>query len=223
MKVIGYTRVSTAEQAKDGWTLAQQHADIVAECNRRGWELLEVIEDAGYSGTKDDRPGLLRVLSMLRRRQADAVVVAWLDRLARSTQQLCDYIVLSKKQRWSMVALDVALDTTTANGRFMVRVLAAVAEWESEMNGERVRQGMAEAAAAHRAEGKEVPWGFKPKVDDETTARILTLRAQVQPNGKPLSYGKIAAALTADGVPTPGGGAQWYPSTVEGICKRVAA
>ena len=214
MRVVGYTRVSTAEQAKDGWTLAQQRADIVAECERRGWELVDVVEDAGYSGTKDDRPGLLRVLAMLRRRQAGAVVVARLDRLARSTQQLCDYIVQSKKQRWSMVALDVALDTTTANGRFMVRVLAAVAEWESEMNGERVRQGMAEAAASHRAEGRAVPWGFKPQVDDATTVRILAARQAGQ------SYGRIAAALDAEQVPTPGGGARWYPSTVAGIVKR---
>jgi DNA invertase Pin-like site-specific DNA recombinase len=217
MRVVGYTRVSTQEQAKDGWTLAQQRADIIAECERRGWELAEVIEDAGFTGTNDHRPGLQQALTMLRKRQAQAIVVARLDRLARSTQQLCDYIVLSKKQGWSMVALDVALDTTTANGRFMVRVLAAVAEWESEMNSERVRQGMAEAAATHRAEGREIPWGFKPLAAPDVARRIVAARQQGQ------SLAKIAAGLDADGIPTPGGGTRWYPSTVAGICKREAA
>lgn len=208
MKVIGYTRVSTAEQAKDGWTLAQQCKAIEAECERRGWELVEVIEDAGYTGTNDDRPGLQRALDMLKRRQARAIVVARLDRLARSTQHLCDYISRCKKEKWSMVALDVDLDTTTANGRFMVRVLAAVAEWESEVNGERVREGMAEA----RASGKV--FGFQSQVDATTVERIKRARQQGQ------SFRAIATRLDAQRVPTPGGGARWYPSTVERICKR---
>ncbi|MBZ5739769.1 recombinase family protein [Nocardioides mangrovi] len=211
MKVIGYTRVSTAEQAKDGWTLAQQRKDIEAECARRGWDLVEVIEDAGYSGTNDERPGLQRALTMLKKRQARAVVVARLDRLARSTQHLCEYIALCKKQKWSMVALDVDLDTTTANGRFMVRVLAAVAEWESEVNGERVRDGMAEA----RASGKV--FGFQAQVDPKTVQQIVKQREQGE------SFNAIARKLDAQGTPTPGGGARWQSSTVRRICNREAS
>ncbi|MBF4768339.1 recombinase family protein [Nocardioides agariphilus] len=210
MKVIGYTRVSTAEQAKDGWTLTQQRNAIEAECERRGWTLIEVIEDAGYSGTNDCRPGLRRALDMLKRRQARAIAVARLDRLARSTQHLCEYIAACKKQKWSMVALDVDLDTTTANGRFMVRVLAAVAEWESEVNGERVREGMAEA----RASGKV--FGFQAQVEPATVTRITRARRRGD------SFAVIAKRLDAARVPTPGGGARWYPSTIERICKREA-
>lgn len=217
MKVIGYTRVSTTEQARDGWTLAQQRADIEAECERRGWELVEVIEDAGFSGTNQERPGLQRALRLLRTRRAQAVVVARLDRLARSTQHLCEYIVLCKKQRWSMVALDVALDTTTANGRFMVRVLAAVAEWESEMNSERVRQGMAEAASTYRANGEDVPWGFKRQVPDGVVERICAERAEGR------SFRQIALALTDDSIPTPTGGDVWQHSTVRRIAQQEAS
>jgi DNA invertase Pin-like site-specific DNA recombinase len=202
MNVIGYIRVSTAEQAKDGWTLAQQRQAITDECERRGWTLVEVIEDAGYTGTNDARPGLQRALGMLKRRQARAVVVARLDRLARSTQHLCEYIALCKRQKWSMVALDVQLDTTSANGRFMVRVLAAVAEWESEVNSERVREGMAEA----RASGKR--FGFTRSTPPEVVARIMADRAAGE------SFNAIAAALDADHIPTPGGGSRWYGSTV---------
>ena len=89
MRVVGYTRVSTAEQAKDGWTLASQRKAIEAEAERRGWELVAVIEDAGYTGTNENRPGLRQVLAMLKKRQARAVIVARLDRLrnARAEQR----------------------------------------------------------------------------------------------------------------------------------------
>ena len=209
MKVIGYTRVSTTEQAMYGWTLSQQRKDIEAECERRGWELIEVIEDAGYTGTNDDRPGLQKALAMLAKRNGpQAIVVVRLDRLARSTQHLCEYISLCKRQKWSMVALDVDLDMTTATGRLMARLLAAIGEWESEVNGDRVREGMAEA----RANGKV--FGFQPQVDQITVARILSARRRGDP------YGVIAKRLDKQRVPTPGGGARWYASTVERIYKR---
>ncbi len=216
MKVVGYTRVSTAEQARDGWTLAQQRKDIEAECARRGWELVAVIEDAGYTGRNEERPGLQRVLAMLASRGGPrAVVMARLDRLARSTKAVCGYLELSLRQRWSLVALDVQLDTTTATGRLMIRLLSAIAEWESEVNGERVREGMAEARASLQAEGKVVPFGFQPKeLHPKTLRRILDGRAAG------LSYAAIALELMELRIPAPSGGEQWYASTVRGIAKR---
>lgn len=218
MKVVGYTRVSTAEQASEGWTLAQQRADIVAECERRGWDLVEVVEDAGYTGRNEDRPGLQRVLRMLALRGGpEAVVVSRLDRLARSTKAVCGYLEAGQRQRWSMVALDVALDTTTATGRLMARLLAAIAEWESEVNGERVREGMAEARASITASGREVPWGFKAQVSRRAKDLIWDRR------DLGWSYARIAAELERLDEPAPGGGDTWYPSTVRGVYMRLAA
>lgn len=212
MEVIGYTRVSTAEQAAEGWTLAQQRKDIEAECHRRGWTLVEVIEDAGYTGRNDERPGLHRALTLLGRRRnpPKAIVVTRLDRLARSLVNLATYIDLSAKQGWGLVALDQELNTTTANGRLVARIIASVAQWESEVNGERVREGMAEA----RANGKR--FGYEVQVDPQTTARIVRARNRGR------SYAAIARTLDKS-TPPPGGGARWYPSTVERIYKRAAA
>lgn len=219
MKVVGYTRVSTQEQAKDGWTLAQQRKDIEAECARRGWELVAVIEDAGYTGRNDNRPGLQHVLGMLASRGGPkAVVVARLDRLARSLVHLAHWIELSSKQGWSMVALDHELNTSTANGRLVARIIASVAQWESEINGERVRDGMAEARASLRASGQPVPFGFQPaQLHPKTVRRILAGRAA----GK--SYATLANELMASGIPAPAGGPTWHPSTVAGVYKREAA
>jgi DNA invertase Pin-like site-specific DNA recombinase len=84
MRVIGYVRVSTEEQALSGAGLEAQRRAITAECKRRGWELLETIEDAGYSAKDLKRPGVQEALRALEAGDAKALVVAKLDRLSRS-------------------------------------------------------------------------------------------------------------------------------------------
>lgn len=158
-------------------TLDTQRKAIQTECERRGWELVEVIEDDGYTGRNDNRPGLQRALGMLAKRNGPtAVVVARLDRLCRSMRNLAEFIDLSTAQRWSMVALDYQLDTTTANGRLVAHIIGAVAYWESDMNGERVSAGMRAAHAKARSEGKAL--GFQPATPPEVTKRIVRARKQ---------------------------------------------
>ncbi|MGA2932232.1 MAG: recombinase family protein, partial [Acidimicrobiales bacterium] len=83
--VVGYVRVSTDEQATSGLGLDAQRAAIDDECSRRGWELVEVYEDAGASGkTIVGRPALQEALEAVRSHRAGALVVAKLDRLSRS-------------------------------------------------------------------------------------------------------------------------------------------
>ena len=84
MNVIGYTRVSTDEQADKGLSLAAQRAHVEAYCKLYGLELVETIEDAGQSGKTLKRDGLQRALTMLRKGEADGIVIAKLDRLTRS-------------------------------------------------------------------------------------------------------------------------------------------
>ncbi|WGY04005.1 recombinase family protein [Nocardioides sp. QY071] len=213
MKVVGYIRVSTSEQARDGFSLDAQRAAIEAECARRGWELVDVLADEGYSGKRDDRPALQQALSILRRKKARAIVVVRMDRLARSTQHLCEFILLSRRQKWGIVAMDFDFDTTTANGRLIARILASVAEWESEVNGERVREGMAEARAQREASGQPVTWGFKRQTPDLVVGRIVRARERGD------SFNTIARRLQESQTPTPGNGARWYPSTVARIYK----
>jgi DNA invertase Pin-like site-specific DNA recombinase len=79
-RVVGYTRVSTDEQATSGLGLKAQRALIGAECERRGWELVQVFEDAGASGKAvSGRPALAKALEAVRGGDASALVVAKLD------------------------------------------------------------------------------------------------------------------------------------------------
>ena len=216
MKVVGYTRVSTREQSADGLTLDTQRKAIQAEAERRGWELVEVIEDDGYTGRNDNRPGLQRALAMLAKRNGPtAIVVARLDRLCRSMRNLAEYIDLSTQQRWSMVALDYDLDTTTANGRLVAHIIGAVAYWESDMNGERVSAGMRAAHANARTTGKVL--GFQSTTPPEVVQRIIRARNKGQP------FNVIAKRLDRTKTPTPNGGKRWYPSTVARIYDRASS
>lgn len=98
MQVVGYVRVSPDEQRVSGAGLAAQRAAIAAESTRRGWDLIEVIEDAGLSGKDLKRPGIQAALDALARGQATALVVAKLDRLSRSMLDFAAIMTQAQKR-----------------------------------------------------------------------------------------------------------------------------
>jgi DNA invertase Pin-like site-specific DNA recombinase len=204
VKAIGYVRVSTREQAEIGHSLAHQRNALLAEAEHRGWDMT-IIEDAGYTARNMDRPGIKRAMRLLKTGKAEALVVTKLDRVARSTVDFGKLLEKAMKQRWNFVTQDFGLDMTTTNGRLVARILAAVAEWESETIGDRVKDGMAQA----KAEGAR--FGKGRMADNTTVARILELRAQG------LSFARIAEVLDDGSIPTPNGGRRWYGSTVSRI------
>ena len=211
MQVVGYVRVSTDEQRNSGVGLAAQRAAIETECRRRGWTLVEVIEDAGYSAKDMKRPGVQIALETLRRGEAGALVVAKLDRLSRSMLDFTAVMSKAQKQGWALVALDCAVDTTTPAGEAMANVLATFAQFERRLIGQRTR----EALAAKRVSG--VRLGRPLSLPADVRARIASERAAGT------SLATIAEGLNADGIPTAQGGRQWWPSTVRGSLLAVTA
>lgn len=207
IRCIGYVRVSTEEQATSRAGLDGQRATIIAEVERRGWELVEMIEDAGYSAKNLDRPGIQRALSMLqgRGRQADALMVAKLDRLSRSMPQASELLERSKHKGWSLVMLDVAIDTTTPAGEVMAHVLMAFAQYDRRLIGERTKT----ALAMKRAQG--VRLGRRRELPDDV---VMWIVGQQQAGA---SLAAIARALNDRSEPTAHGGAKWYPSTVRAV------
>lgn len=121
--MLGYVRVSTDEQRGSGAGLAAQRQAILAECERRGWTLVEVIEDAGYSAKDLKSPGIQFALDALKHGGADALMVAKLDRLSRSMLDFAGIMATAQKQSWGLVALDCAVDTTTPAGAAMAHIL----------------------------------------------------------------------------------------------------
>lgn len=207
-RVVGYVRVSTEEQADSGAGLAAQRSAIAAEVARRGWELVGVFEDAAASGkSMNGRPGLLSALAAVEGGEADALVVAKLDRLSRSLLDFASLMDRSQRRGWSLVALDLGVDTTSPQGEVMASVLAAFAQFERRLIGQRTKAALAEKRAAG------IRLGRPRSLPSSTDELVVSLR------NSGLTLPAIAERLTTLGVAT-GQGGQWYPTTVRRILLR---
>ena len=202
MKALGYIRVSTDGQADSGAGLAAQEAAIRSECERKGWDLLEIVgEDGGASSATLNRTGLSEVLQRLDVGEADALIVMKFDRLSRSVIQGSQVIERARKRGWSLIAMDFGLDTSTPAGEMVAAVILSASQYERRMIGVRTR----DALAALKAQG--VRLGRPPVPMSDTTQRILDERATG------LSFQKVADLLNAEGIRTRRG-KTWSASSV---------
>lgn len=199
---IGYVRVSTDEQLISGAGLAAQRAAIEAEVERRGWQLLAIAEDAGFSGRDLRRPGIQTALEALRSKEASALVIAKVDRLSRSMLDFAALMDRSTKEGWALVALDLGVDTSSASGEALAHLLADFSQFERRLIGQRTK----DALAAKRAQG--VRLGRPRLVPDAIVERMFRERL----SGATLR--EIGAGLDRDGIPTAQGGRSWHPATV---------
>lgn len=207
---VGYVRVSTGEQFDSGAGLEAQRQAIRTECDRRGWELAEIYEDAASGRALTGRTGLKAALTALEGRTAAALVVAKLDRLSRSLLDFAALMEQGRRSGWALVALDLGVDTTTPSGEMMANVLAVFAQFERRLIGQRTR----EALAVKRQQG--VRLGRPPVLAEAILRRIRRERSR----GRPLAA--IAARLDRDGVPTAHGGRRWHVSAVQSALERGA-
>jgi len=225
MEALGYIRVSTEEQAKEGVSLAAQEARLRAYCTAAGLTLVEIMRDEGVSASKplDKRPAGMALMRALARKQARHVVVVTLDRMFRSTVDC-----LSKVETWDRAGIGLhlvdhggqSIATATAVGRMFLTMLAGFAEMERKLNGERT------AAALRHKKGQRqayspTPYGFDREGDGlVVNATEQTIIEQVQQwHRQGSSLHQIAARLTAAGVPTKRGG-QWHACTVRYLLRN---
>lgn len=205
-RVIGYVRVSTAEQDVSGLGCNAQSKAISSEAEGRGWQL-DIVEDRGFSASSLNRPGVQQALEMLSAGEAQALVVAKLDRLSRSLLDFAGLMERAQGEGWAIVALDLGLDMSTPSGELMANVMASFALYERRLIGQRTR----DALAAARARGTRL--GGPRLVPGALRARIVALRDR----GATLQ--SIADAINAEQVPTVKGGVKWYASTVRGVLR----
>jgi len=207
VRVVGYVRVSTDEQAATGAGMEAQREGIEREARRRAWHVIAIHEDRGASGRSlDGRPGLSAALSAVAGGEADALVVLKLDRLSRSLVDFAGLLERARREKWALVALDLGVDTTTPAGELVANVMGAVAQWERRVIGERTR----EALAVRRAQG--VRLGRPRAIAPDVRARIVEARA------RGLSFRAIAADLAAAHIPTAHGG-RWSGETVRKVVR----
>jgi len=222
-QAIGYCRVSTEEQATEGVSLGAQKKQIETWCKTNGYDLAEVYIDAGLSGRKmRKREGLQKALKAIGK---DTALVAYsISRLARSLPDMLSICEQIDRKGGDLVSLTEQIDTTNAAGRMMFNMLAAFAQYESEIIGERTKSAM----QYKRSKGEKychiIPFGYVEingsliEVDKE----IKTVRNIVKDHKQGKSLRNIATKLNSDGVETKLGG-KWYASTVRQLINRHAA
>lgn len=205
VRMIGYLRCSTEEQRESGLGLEAQRTAIRAEADRRSWPV-EFIEDAGFSAKDLKRPGIQYALSRLKSGSADVLCVSRLDRLSRSMFDYSSLMATATAEGWSVMALDLGIDTTTAEGELMANVRASFGAYERRLIGQRTR----EALAARRAAGHRL--GRAPVISREAELRAKALR------GSGLKLREIGDVLAAEGFEAPSG--RWHPPTIHKLLKR---
>jgi DNA invertase Pin-like site-specific DNA recombinase len=110
-----------------------QIEEIRRYCHARGWTITKEIIDHGYSGSSNNRPGLIKLLSLTHKRQIDLVVVVKLDRLFRSLKHLVVTLQEFSDLGVEFVSLKDQLDMTTASGRLLIHIIGAFAEFEKSL------------------------------------------------------------------------------------------
>ncbi len=183
---VGYIRVSTEEQSREGTSLEMQAAKIKAYAELNDLELIDIIADAGISGKSiKARPGIQTVLNMLKSHKVEVVICYKLDRLARNTIETLEMVNRMDKSDVALHSITEKLDTQSAIGRFVVRTLASLAEMERDLISERTTAALAHKRANGEKTGGFVPYGYRavngklvPDLPEQIVVnRIKTLRA----------------------------------------------
>ncbi len=223
LPALGYARVSTEEQAREGVSLEAQQVRIKAYAQAKDLSLRDILVDEGRSGKDLKRPALQELLARCDRGDVAHVIVWKLDRLTRRTRHLLTLVEdLFLARKIELHSVSESLDTSTPHGRFVLTLFGGLAQMERELIAERTRS----ALAFKRERGRptsHAPLGFRANgkrnrmvpVPEELAVvrRIIELWRRGQ------SYRAIAAKLNQERVPTKQGG-RWHASTIKKVVDR---
>lgn len=214
-----YIRVSTEDQAREGFSLGEQKEKLEALCKYKGYEVYKVYKDAGISA-KDitHRPQFQQMLEDMKAGKINYIVAYKLDRVTRSVKDLETLISTLEQYHCYLICDRDDVNTSTANGRFFVRMLTVLSQLEIEIVSERTKFGLGGAIKAGHIPGP-CPFGYYRDIDktikiDISTKDIIIRIYQLYLEGK--SYQQIANILNDENVPSPVK-SKWGDSTIEKI------
>jgi site-specific DNA recombinase len=220
MKAIGYIRVSTQGQVDEGVSLEAQQSKIEAWCEVNDYELVNVYTDAGISGkTMANRDGLLRALDVVDRNVA--LVTYSMSRISRSTREMLSLADKLEKKGADLVSLTEKIDTTTAAGKMVFRMLAVLNEFERDQVSERTKAALAHKKAKGERIGT-VPYGFGLADDGvalvKNTQEQTILKSMQLLRGAGYKLREITEQLNSDGLLTRRG-SEWRVQYVHNLLK----
>lgn len=219
-RVAVYIRVSTEDQAKEGYSLDAQQRRLGEYCEFNGWEIAGIYRDEGYSGRNIHRPQYRRMFEDMA--LWDGILVLKMDRIHRNSRNFAAMMDDLRKNGKEFISLTEKFNTTNAMGRFVMDIVQRMAQLESEQIGDRVRIGMARKAEIGDGNmGSPDPYGYTHsggrlviREDEAAHVReIFRLRAE---GG---TFGDIADHLNETNVPSKKGG-RWSRQAVHHIIRN---
>ena len=220
VRVAIYTRVSTEDQAKEGFSLDAQLDKLRSYCKARDWVMGGEYIDDGHSGRTIKRPAYIRMMGEMDK--WDTLLVIKMDRIHRNSKNFMTMMEYLKKEEKEFVSMSESLDTSTAMGRFVMDIIQRIAQLESEQIGERVYIGMEQKAKTSGGVlGFNIPYGYFYSdgflsINREETIVVENIYTWYK-NGR--SMGEIAEMLNEAKVPTKKGGV-WAKKTISTILKN---
>ena len=221
-----YVRVSTEEQAREGYSIRGQEEKLKNYAILKEWHVYSVYSDEGISGKDiDGRPEVKRLISDIEGGKVENVLVFKIDRLTRSTKNLIELMDLFNKHDCAFNSLSESIDTSTASGRMFLKIVGIFAEFERENLVERLRLGFERkvkegyALSNYRqAYGYEKEKGSKILEVNEKEAEIVKRIYDMYLNDDYTLY-KIAKTLTAQNISTKTD-KRWASITVKDILQN---
>ncbi|HEM3656805.1 TPA: recombinase family protein [Streptococcus suis] len=223
-KVAIYVRVSTTNQAEEGYSIDEQKDKLSSYCKIKDWSIYDIYTDGGFSGSNTERPALEQLIKDAKKQKFDTVLVYKLDRLSRSqkdTLYLIEDIFLENKI--DFVSLLENFDTSTPFGKAMVGILSVFAQLEREQIKERMQLGkLGRAKAGYSMMWMSPPFGYRISKGDKVVsinpiqAVIVSRIYSEYISGKPIS--KILSDLNAEG--HVGRDKPWSLTTIKDILKN---
>ena len=202
-KICGiYTRVSTEDQAREGFSLPEQRERLEAMCKYKGYEIYDYYEDAGISAkTGNHRPEFDRMLDDIRNKKINTIVTLKLDRLTRSVYDWENIMTFLEENNAYIDCANDEINTTNANGKLVSRLLMSVSQNEIERTSERTKIGLSGAIKNGNIPG-HTPLGYKRDgkklVPDSLSKDIIIRMYQLYFEGN--SYQTIANIFNEENV-----------------------
>lgn len=200
LKAALYARVSTEDQAREGFSLDAQMDSLRSYCAARGWSIVEEYVDKGYSGRDEKRPAYAKMLE--ERDLWDTILVMKMDRIHRNSRNFMGMMDRLRTWEKEFTSMQESLDTGTAMGRFVMDIIQRIAQLESEQIAERVYMGMRQKAKSGSGLlGFNAPFGYRYengglRVDPEEASVVREVFCD-HLRGKPMSW--IAKDLHSGG------------------------
>ena len=215
-KIAGiYKRVSTLDQAREGFSLPEQEKRLTEFCNFKGYEIYKVYTDEGISAKDDKRPAYQEMMRDVKDKKINVVVAFKLDRLTRSVYDIEKLMRFVNENDCDIDCMADESNTTTSNGRMVMRIMTSVSQNEIEKCSERTKFGMVGAIKAGHIPNQP-PLGFKRKnkklIPDPLTKDIIVRIYDLYLEGK--SYQSIANIYNEEKVL---GKTNWRDSTINHI------